>query len=187
MSCCFPPETDKALLDRRRARSDNAEPTRGCTDCLCLLLFGLALVPAGIIAVAAFSVGNMQRLTNGVDYTGAVCGVGDLEERPYVYYPRLAEDLFRYRTMLSSAPWAVPLYGLCVAECPVQGDDVSDYPCERGNSLCRWRPSAWARDGGTNEWRVSIDTMAVAHRWCVPPLASSPPLASATAASRTRH
>ena len=170
---CCPPEEDltKSSLLKPGPRSDGAEKQRGCTDCLCLLLLALALVPAGIIAAAAFSVGDVRRLTNGEDYAGALCGVGDLETKPFVYYPRLALDLRRYQSMVSTAPWAIPLYGLCVAACPSQGDSVTDYPCDDGSDRCRWRPTApdappWAREQ-PNEWRVSMDTMAVASR-CVP-------------------
>ncbi len=166
---CFPPE-DEQLLHPGKLSSDGAR-SRRCTDCLCLMLFMLILIPGGIIATAAFQVGDMRRLTSGEDYTGALCGVGDLAGRPYVFYPRLALDLLRFRSLLSAAPWAVPLYGVCVAACPSQGDGVLDYACDEGNAKCRWRPTAvgapsWAREQ-PNEWRVSMDTVAVASR-CLP-------------------
>ena len=34
----------------------------------------------------------------------------------------LAEDLTSYRDLISSSPWAVPLYGICVEACPKQGE-----------------------------------------------------------------
>ena len=62
-----------------------------------------------LAAVAAAAVGDVRRLTSGEDYAGALCGVGALEDRPYIVYPNLADDLKRYQGMLSTAPWAVPL------------------------------------------------------------------------------
>ena len=163
---CFPPEEERELLQPGKRSSDGSPPKRGCTDCLCCVVFILFLIPAGIIATAAFQVGDMRRLVRGQDYTGALCGFGSLADQPFVFYPRLAKDLQRYRSMLSAAPWAIPLYGVCVAECPSQGETVQDYACAEGSAKCRWERAGadsrpWTRESD-NEWRVSVDTVAVA-------------------------
>ena len=93
----------------------------------------------GIVAKAAFAVGDPERLTNGEDYMGTLCGVGKHADKPFVFYPRLSDDLRAHRDMLTSSPWAIPLYGVCVSACPKQDEQVVDYGCERRHPKCRWR------------------------------------------------
>jgi hypothetical protein len=142
-SCCFPPDPDSEdLISPRERRSTDGQRLpikRHCTDCLCLLLFVLTACAAAVVAKAAFRVGDPERLTNGVDYMGNVCGRGPLAGRPYVFYPLLSDDLAAHRELLAKAPWAVPLYGLCVPACPTQGEQVADYGCARRHRSCRWR------------------------------------------------
>ena len=148
------------LLDPSRKRSDDGPRERQCTDCFCALLLVLVLAVAGTVAAVALRVGDTRRLMHGVDYTGKLCGVGALADRPLVVYPRLATDLEGYRGMLSTAPWAVPLYGLCVQSCPSRGDSVEDYPCVAGSPRCQHDRSA-----GTTAWIIDYDTSALASRW----------------------
>ena len=173
--CCCPPDPDaEGLLsprDRKSSEGHRLPVKRGCTDCFCLLLFALTVAGAGIVAKAAFRVGDPDRLVHGVDYTGALCGRGTRADTPYIYYPRLAEDLRAHEDMLSSAPWAIPLYGVCVPECPKQGAQVLDYGCERRHSKCRWRENpliSWYTEE-SNSWHVNVDTTPMLNR-CMPTL-----------------
>lgn len=171
--CCGPPDPDaEGLLSSHDGKSDTQDAdTRRCTDCLCLLLFALTLAAAGTVAQAAFIVGDPERLTNGVDYTGALCGRGALSTQPYVYYPMLHEDLQAHREILMSAPWAIPLYGICVAACPQHGDDVVDYACQRGHHSCGWHADpllGWYTQR-RNMWHVNADTSSMLNR-CLPTL-----------------
>ena len=86
-SCCCPPDpqSEELLSPRERKSDGSSERSRGCTDCFCLLVFSATLLGASIIARAAFRVGDPERLTNGVDYTGALCGLGDHAARCVVF------------------------------------------------------------------------------------------------------
>jgi hypothetical protein len=75
---------------------------RGCTDVLFLLAF--VLFWAGMALIAGFSLENGRPLiiTNGYDYEGNICGVGDMTDYPFNYFP-------------------MPLYvaySVCVKSCP---------------------------------------------------------------------
>ena len=86
-SCCCPPDpqSEELLSPRERKSDGSSERSRGCTDCFCLLVFSATLLGASIIARAAFRVGDPERLTNGVDYTGALCGLGEHAARCVVF------------------------------------------------------------------------------------------------------
>ena len=87
-SCCCPPDpqSEELLSPRERKSDGSSERSRGCTDCFCLLVFSATLLGASIIARAAFRVGDPERLTNGVDYTGALCGLGEHAARCVVFF-----------------------------------------------------------------------------------------------------
>ena len=61
--------------------------SRGCTDVLFLLLF--ILFWAGMALIAGFSLQNGRPLliTNGYDYEGNICGVGDMADYAFNYFP----------------------------------------------------------------------------------------------------
>jgi len=76
--------------------------TRGCTDVLFLLLF--AAFWAGMVLIAIYSLQNGRPLliTNGYDYDGNICGVGNMADYAFNYFP-------------------MPLYvaySVCVKACP---------------------------------------------------------------------
>ena len=141
--CCCPPDPDSVQLisprERKSSDGQRAPVRRSCTDCFCMLLFAVVLAAAVMVSKAAIRVGNPDRLTNGVDYMGGLCGRGSRAHLPYVFYPRLGDDLRSHQDLLSTAPWAVPLYGLCVDKCPAQGEQVLDYGCKHNHPECRWR------------------------------------------------
>ena len=49
--------------------------------------------------------GDPGRLTNGVDYLGGLCGRAARADRPFIFYPRLSDDLRAHQQLLTSAPW----------------------------------------------------------------------------------
>ena len=71
--------------------------------------------------------------------------------------------------MLTSAPWAIPLYGVCVAACPQQGDYVSDYGCDASHSRCQWaeKPLATWYTSEYHKWHVDVTTTPTLNR-CLP-------------------
>lgn len=77
-------------------------------DVTCCLLFVAFLGGMGYIASTAVQrsggVLGIQRVTNGVQYDGAVCGIdASVSSRPFVYWP---------------APLSMPRLQVCVEECP---------------------------------------------------------------------
>ena len=104
--CCDCPHhhlerDDAALLSPGRARSSSEPPRRrGCTDVLCLALFAIVLAVAGATASVALQMGDPQRLTHGVDYTGQSA------RRPL---PRPSPSLCRDFPLSSCAASAAPL------------------------------------------------------------------------------
>ena len=126
------------------------------------------MASAVLLATTAFSVGKPERLVKGEDYAGALCGTGELADLPYIYYPQLASDLRSHPDLISSAPWTLPLYGVCVASCPGEGDVVEDYGCRAGHRACRWRRGQPAAEmAPPNQWRVPVRTARLVNR-CLP-------------------
>ena len=89
------PSQGQGLPDLRKKRV--------CTDCVWIILY-LAFV-AGWCGVSYAGIANQQyeRITNGVDSDGRVCGAdGPCKDFPYRYSPVLTE----------------PSFALCVSACP---------------------------------------------------------------------
>ena len=66
---------------------------RGCTDCLCLILFVIFWAGMAFIAYLGVTFGDANALVYGQDYMANRCGVGAYADRPKVYYPRIDEDM----------------------------------------------------------------------------------------------
>jgi hypothetical protein len=59
---------------------------RGCTDIICLLLFIAFLIGWIVIGIYGFANGNPISLVYPSDSNGEICGRGDLEDRPYLFF-----------------------------------------------------------------------------------------------------
>ena len=133
---------------RERLRDEEDEPRlydrRSCTNCGCCLLFTLAMSLFAAVGVLAFHLGDPRALVYGVNHRGERCGVGAHTHEPMLYHPRLAADLISQPT---ASLEALKLYGVCVARCPIRGDE----PIVEGGE----------------RWAVEVSTTAVLHR-CVP-------------------
>ena len=173
MACCCPPKEDVLVPDPSPVRK--LLHGRHCTDVCCLLLFVLALGGAGLVAAAAFEVGNPGLLKHGQDYAGALCGVDEaVLDKPKVYYPRLAQDLVDYQQsagqQVDGAPrYLLPIYAVCVAECPEAGETIEDYGCtgRRKHPGCKWERNPLARGERVGQWKVGVGTKDVVNR-CLP-------------------
>jgi choline transporter-like protein 2/4/5 len=142
---------------------------RKCTDCCCCILFFLSCGVMFLIQLAATSLGNPDMLLHGTDYTGATCGMGEMAAKPYTAYPRLGLDLIDHRDTITTAPWNVQLYGLCVEECPAQDVDVTDYICESvpDSSSCKWSSNPLVSYDEPNVWHTAVGTSSLMGR-CMP-------------------
>mmetsp|Transcript_31320 Transcript_31320/g.31860 ORF Transcript_31320/g.31860 Transcript_31320/m.31860 type:complete len:671 (+) Transcript_31320:136-2148(+) len=94
-----PPDADKNHPDNKPLTAeeftDLSEMKRGCTDCLCLILFIaswicmtiLGFIACGVIYHPSLPAGDPARLVHAVDHKGSICGVSDsVSDRPYGYY-----------------------------------------------------------------------------------------------------
>ena len=151
--CCLPRSSccrkDRLLLDDTQD-SPVVVDARGCTDMACLLLFALTMGVFAAVGGAAFAMGDPAALQHGTDHLGRRCGSeGELADYPAVFYPRLSHDLVEQRDVLTRTPWALHLYGVCVAACPQHGDPPVPEP------------------GTSRTWPVGTNTANVANR-CLP-------------------
>lgn len=101
-------------------RYDNSSPThrpfipgelevvphndRHVTDVYCLLLFVICNVCLWTLSGWSYQEGNPQRLVHGWDLHGDLCGVGELRDFPFTYFPFPTEEI--------DVSW-------CLAGCPV--------------------------------------------------------------------
>mgnify|MGYP001184644322 FL=1 len=86
---------------------------RSCTDILCLLLFLAFLGGWGFVAYFGISNGDINKVLYPTDSQGAICGQGQLADRPYLLF----YDLTR---CLNPAAVAIgcPTPQVCVEKCP---------------------------------------------------------------------
>jgi len=125
-----------------------------CTDVFCLLLFVLYWLVMVIIFLAGWATGDLASLVYGADHAGNRCGQKEFEQRPYIWYPRIAQDLAMQHYALVTRPWEVTLYGVCVSECPKLGDGpIADY--EQAPPIMK------------SHWDVNLDTINAVNR-CIP-------------------
>lgn len=113
---------------------------RGCTDLLCLAIFGIFWGLLIFIAAFAFVIGDPSRLAYGQDSFGNVCGrkseeLGnmsfsgmDMTDRPYLFFLNMTN----LRQSLK----------ICVKECPNETlwnkNDIEKFQNTTGSRLCRY-------------------------------------------------
>jgi hypothetical protein len=70
---------------------------RFCTDTLCLVPFFLTVLLVAIIGQIAITTGDPTSIRFGTDHTGRRCGVGEFENLPKIYFPKLGTELVAQR------------------------------------------------------------------------------------------
>lgn len=65
-------------------------------------------------------VSDMRRIDHGHDHDWNLCGISPMEDKPFAFYPDLASDFAKEGSLKHR-------YGVCVEQCPPQGDVVWDY------------------------------------------------------------
>jgi len=107
-----------------RVGGDKPEPAefffkkRGCTDCLCFLLFLVFWGGLGYLSYLSVTVGDPYEILYGADYLGNRCGRNEFKDRKKVYFPRIDKDIEAQAAIAYTMPWKVAFYGLCVDQCP---------------------------------------------------------------------
>lgn len=117
-----------------------SDKPRGCTDVLCLAIFGIFWGLLIFIAAFAFVIGDPIRLAYGQDSFGNTCGkeneeLGnmtfsgmDMTDRPFLFFLNMSN----LRQSLK----------ICVKECPrenlITKKDIKEFEEETGSRLCRY-------------------------------------------------
>eukprot|EP00929_Paragymnodinium_shiwhaense_P001566 TRINITY_DN101801_c0_g1_i1.p1 TRINITY_DN101801_c0_g1~~TRINITY_DN101801_c0_g1_i1.p1 ORF type:complete len:831 (+),score=121.09 TRINITY_DN101801_c0_g1_i1:110-2602(+) len=100
---------------------------RRLSDCVCIPIFLLYIFVMVCIACSASARGDTQRLTHGHDYEARLCGVGDMWNKPYVFFCRSYEDL---RLGNKGDPISINNnHGSCVASCPKDSVGYGEVEC----------------------------------------------------------
>lgn len=97
-------------------------------DCICCILFILAIIALIVLGIWAFATGDPRKLYYPLDYSNRMCGVDtDVKDKPYLYMPLLFLD----KTNLNMSD------GWCVGACPT-GSIIADCICrdEQTPHLC---------------------------------------------------
>ena len=134
---------------------------RQCTDVCCLCLFFLFWIGLAGIASIVFASGDISRVAYGSDYMGSQCGIGELAAKPKLWYPRIAQDVYEQsHALISGHPWEIALYGICVKECPVVDESLSQTIADYGYG----QPMSHAK---ARSWSVDLSTTSMINR-CIP-------------------
>ena len=121
--CCGLCPKGERLIDESQ-EGPRSHSERFCTDAICLLPLLLTIALLASIGQLALATGDPSSIRFGTDHLGRRCGAGPLVAAPKLFYPHLGSELLAQREMLAT-PWQLRLFGVCVAECPAMGEEVS--------------------------------------------------------------
>jgi choline transporter-like protein 2/4/5 len=144
---------------------------RGCTDILCALMLiacwfamtVIGLIVTGVVENDKLPKGDPARLINGMDYTGAICGVSNTRNAMNVSILELPKAYY----LPSGAP-------VCIAECPTE-DNLEEYYCKYNveKSILQAFDDAEATAAGSGAAVKAMMSMsAVAQYECMPLVAT---------------
>ena len=88
------------------------QTTRRCTDLICLILYVFLFVCTWCLAGYSFNDGFPSRLLRGTDVYGNVCGLGELEDRPYTFFGDPARSL-RVTLCVPGCPVVTAMEAIC--------------------------------------------------------------------------
>ena len=69
-------------IDGFKSDLDGIQRSRGCTDCLCVLIFFAFITAMGACTVYGFKNGQVNRLTAPIDANNNFCGFGKMKGYP---------------------------------------------------------------------------------------------------------
>ena len=146
---------------------------RGCTDCLCFIIFFAFWAVIGYITYLSMTVGDPYAVLYGQDYLGNRCGVGTMSDKPAIYYPRLDQDLASQAAIASTMPWRLAFYGLCMSACP---NVTTPQACFADPSQCQvydyGTPAQYGPAGGSPSYYATMASINLVNR-CIPNDAAS--------------
>ncbi|UJR34024.1 hypothetical protein I4U23_021438 [Adineta vaga] len=135
---CIRYEPPKQGLDRKRS----------CTDIPCCLIFLIFIGGFVILSIFAFQEGDPKQLLHPTDSQGNLCGSGNLQDRPYVYFfdwTKCIKSVNFAANMLKGRPFVCPTTQICVQQCPNESTyfGLSNY---QANRVCTYDVTATQND-----------------------------------------
>ena len=141
---------------------------RGCTDILCLLIYGIFMLGMMYLFYLGCTVGDPYVVVYGKDYLGNRCGRGNFTDRPKVIFPRIGEDVLEQAAIATTAPWKLVFYGLCVESCPNVTDPTTCFgDPDSCMSFDYGEEAQWEAAGGSSFYYSVMPTISVINR-CIP-------------------
>lgn len=143
---------------------------RSCTDWPCLIIFLSYIGLMCYIMVYAYNNADMNKLTNGVDFQGNVCGSGNTSDFPYLYWCGASQPL------PGGFPTSLNLdMPICVASCPEDTDGEEMCP-QTPQAVITGHPAAYGEEPyelvttitQSVEKQATYPTRSLAARYCVP-------------------
>ncbi|BFZ20245.1 hypothetical protein BsWGS_23284 [Bradybaena similaris] len=89
---------------------------RSCTDILCCFIFIIFLLGMIVVSIIGYARGNPYRLVYPTDSQGAICGLGKLEDKPYLFF----FDLVTCAHLGPAVVTGCPTPQVCVKTCPTE-------------------------------------------------------------------
>jgi hypothetical protein len=99
------------------------EERRRRTDAACLGLLLASLAALGLVALYGARYGDLRRLYYGYDFLGELCGMGNMTDKPVLFWCRDPSDPLGTQLDLARP--------MCRESCPSSGD--SSFPCFVGS------------------------------------------------------
>ncbi|ELU15407.1 hypothetical protein CAPTEDRAFT_224558 [Capitella teleta] len=113
---------------------------RSCTDVICCIMFLVFIVAFIIVGIWAFAMGDPRVLLYPSDSEGNICGYGDFENKPYVFFFDLLDCA---KTGPAIIALGCPTPQICIEQCPSEFWSWQTHPltaaddaAERGRMIC---------------------------------------------------
>ena len=132
------------------------DESRGCTDCICCIIFLAFLCGMGVVAYLGFTTGDPLKLIYPYDEEFHQCGRDEgYEDYKYLYFYNVVSNLQDFE--LKKAVNAI-----CVKECPkLEEDKIETWPYEHE---CKTKPKTVCQIEKKNYYRST----GLIERFCVP-------------------
>jgi len=162
----------------------SAQPSHHCTDCICCILFAVAIAAWGVCFGYGQTNGNIAKMYHGINSTNGICGVSaGVEDKPLLYWcanlvagvPTVTTDAATgVQTTVTSASYpsltdASP--PVCVAACP--GDTTLTATIDAATLATIPVPECAVFGTGVTGYK----TVNIFDRYCLPDVAQYPALA----------
>jgi len=117
---------DEYALSEKEATEDILPSVhRGCTDFMFFVLFVAYIV--GMIGLTAigYQTGDPNRLIQGADHLGELCGGPNRQGQKFIVYPRVEEDIFISGFLDGGANLeSLSFFSICQSRCPLSNEYV---------------------------------------------------------------